>query len=125
MMDAGRIIICRLENVASSGEMPSDALVTVATADFEERVIGYGRQYDALGVNEQIDMLVRIWREPLVRIGMYAVLTDYEGQINEDGDQYRIDNVQHLLDADGLKVTDITLSRMDELYDVTGQAEKD
>ena len=38
--------------------------------------------------------------------------------IYESGDQYRIDNVQHLLDDDGLKVTDLTLSRMDELYEI-------
>jgi hypothetical protein len=62
-------------------------------------------------------MLIRIWRCP-VRIGMYAVLTDYEGQENPDGDQYRIDNVSNNTDENGLKITDLTLYRMDQLYEV-------
>ena len=121
MMDAGYVTLCVLENVAEPGDMPKDALVPVDVYQFEERTVGYGRQYAAKSVNEQVDMLVRIWRAP-ARIGMYAVLTDYEGQENEDGDQYQIDNVQQLLDDDGLKVTDLTLRRVDRLYEVAGQA---
>lgn len=120
MKDAGKVIICTLDDVAEPGNMPDEKLTPLDPngALFEERSVGYNRQYAAMGVNERVDMLIRIWREPTVRIGMYAVLTDYEGQVNENGDQYRIDNVQHLLDDDGLKVTDLTLYRMDELYEV-------
>ena len=89
----------------------------VLTWQFEERTVGLNRQYLAKGVSERVDLLIRIERAP-ARIGMYAVLTDYEGQINPEGDQYRIDNVQHLLDGYGLKVTDLTLYRLEELYDV-------
>ena len=124
MKDAGIVTICRLENIAPSGDMPKDMLVPLKDEDenvlswqFEERVIGYGRQYEAKGVSERVDMLIRIWRSP-VRIGMYAVLTDYEGQENPEGDQYKIDNVQNNTDENGLKVTDLTLYRMDELYEV-------
>lgn len=119
MMDAGIIKICTLENTAEAGDMPKDRLKPTEGLiyQFEERVIGYGRQYEAKGVNERVDMLVRIWRSP-IRIGMYAVLTDYEGQINEKGDQYRIDNVQQLVNDEGLKVTDLTLYRLDELYEI-------
>lgn len=125
MKDAGIVTICKLQNVASSGDMPGYMLVplkdedeNVLTWGFENRIVGYNRQYQAKGVMERVDMLVRIWECPEVRIGMYAVLTDYNGQENEGGDQYRIDNVQHLTDADGLRVTDLTLYRMDELYEV-------
>lgn len=121
MKDAGIITICNLENTAEPGQMPKEKLVTVTAHTFEERVVGYGRLYAAMGVNEQVDMLVRIWREPLVRIGMYAVLTEYEGQQVAGGDQYRITNVQQLYDNDGLKVTDLTLTRTEELYDVAGE----
>ena len=118
MMDAGRITICNLENTAEDGFMPVEKLVPVGDAiDFEEKVIGYGRAYNAKGVNERIDLLVRIWRTP-ARIGQYAIVTDFEGC--EDGDQFRIDNVQPTYDDDGLKVTDLTLSRLEELYDVSG-----
>lgn len=124
MKDAGIVTIYTLTNTGEAGDMPKDRLVpatdsggNVLTYQFEERVIGYGRQYEAMGVNERVDMLIRIWRCP-VRIGMYAVLTDYEGQENTNGDQYRIDNVQNIYDDDGLKVTDLTLYRMDQLYEV-------
>lgn len=124
MMDDGIVTICRLVNQADTGDMPKDVLKplmdeqgNVMTWQFEERTVGYRRQYEAKSVMERVDMLIRIWRAP-VRIGMYAVLTDYEGQEAEAGDQYRIDNVQQLTDSDGLKVTDLTLYRMDELYEI-------
>lgn len=118
MMDDGIIKICDLTNLAPDGDMPRNQLTVLDSMYFESRTVGYNRQYAAKGVNEQVDMLVRVWRNNTVHIGMFAVLTNYEGQVNESGDQYRIDNVQHLLDDDGLKVTDLTLSRMDELYEI-------
>lgn len=124
MKNAGIAIICNLTNTAEEGDKPLYKLVPATDKannelkyQFEERIIGFTRQYEAMGVNERIDMLIRIWRCP-VRIGMYVVLTDYEGQENEAGDQYRISNVQNLLDDNGLKVTDLTLYRLDNNYEV-------
>ena len=57
--------------------------------------------------------MIRIWRQP-VRIGMYAIIEDSEGL---DG-QYRIDFVKPLRDFDGLKIMDLTLSRLEENYSV-------
>ena len=113
MKDAGHILICELTNTAGKSEMPIMTLSVITEADFEERTFGMNRQYLAKGVNEQIDLMARIWRDPAVHIGMYAVLTDsdYDGQ-------YRITDVRHQLDDDGLKVTDITLQRLGENYDV-------
>ena len=54
--------------------------------------------------------MARIWQDRKVHIGMYALL--------DTGEQYRIDNVQHLSDDSGLKVTDLTLRRLDKHYDV-------
>lgn len=118
MKDAGMVTLCELSNIAKQGNMPKNCLVKLRSHLFEERTVGYGRQYAALGVNERVDYLIRIWRDAGVHVGMYALLTDYEGQVNENGDQYRIDNVQHLTDTDGLKITDISLYRMDQLYEV-------
>lgn len=124
MKDAGIIKIYNLTNTAQDGDMPKEQLVPATDLagnelmyQFEERVVGLNRQYSAKGVNERVDMLVRTWRCP-VRIGMYAVLTEYEGQENADGDQYRIDNVQQVYDDNNLKVTDLSLYRLDEYYDV-------
>lgn len=112
-MDAGHVAICGLIETNEPGSMPTFSLSVVSEADFEERTFGMARQYAAKGVNEQIDLLARIWRDPLVRIGMYAVISesDYNGQ-------YRITDVRHQTDDDGLKVTDITLSRLNDFYDI-------
>lgn len=127
MKDAGIVTICNLVNKADYGDMPADVLEAAKDPagedmayQFEERTVGYNRQYAAQGAGERVDMLVRIWRAP-VKIGQYAVLTDYEYQENEAGDQYRISNVQHVLDRYGLKVTDLTLYRLDKLYEVIAE----
>lgn len=114
IFDAGMITVCTLQNTAAPGSMPSETLIPVFSEYFGERTVGYNRFYQAQGVNEQVDMLVRIWRNTAARIGMYAVLSSSEN----DG-QYRITNVQQMLDEDGLKVTDLTLQRMDQLYEVS------
>lgn len=126
-MDDGILQVYKLINTAAPGDMPKDEL-EVLTLDkeplewqFENRVIGYNRQYVAMGVGERVDMLIRIWRADQIRIGMIAILTEYDGQENPLGDQYRISNVQHLTNEDGLKVTDLTLYRLDELYEVNAE----
>lgn len=111
MYDDGILSVCELRDVAEPGNMPDERLVLVQTAFFGFRTVGYGRFYAALGANQQVDLLVRT-PEPLpsVRVGMYAIL--------EDGLQYRIDNVQRVTDDDGLPVTDLSLYRLEELFDV-------
>lgn len=114
IFDSGMVTVCNLLNAAQPGSMPKETLVPVLSALFGERTVGYGRYYQAKGVNEQVDMVIRIWRTTAARIGMYAVLSQ-----SENNGQYRITNMQQMLDEDGLKVTDLTLQRMDELYEIT------
>ena len=115
-MQAGKVTICDLVNTAAAGAMPVEKLSTVTAALFEERAVGYNRFYAAQGVNQQIDLLIRVWRMS-VQIGQYAVL-----EMSENNGQYRITNVQNLMNDDGLKVTDLTLSRLDSNYDVVEEA---
>jgi len=115
MYDAGEITLCNLVNTAEAGDKPNYQLSPVITQYYEERYLSYTRQYAAKGVNEQIDLQIRIWDEgtrPV--IGMYAVIA---------GDQYRITNTTPTLDDDNLRVYDLSLSRLEEgNYDVSGQA---
>lgn len=120
MMDAGTLTVCELTNVADNGAMPVEKLSEVASTYYEDRVVGYGRYFAAKGVNEQVDLTVRSWRLPEARAGMYAVLTDGEN----DG-QYRIVQVQHLLNEDGLKVTDLSLARLEAFYELADEAAED
>lgn len=117
LLDSGLLTLCRLENAAAPGDMPKEHLVPLRQCFYGERTVGYGRQYAARGVNEQIDILARIWQDRQARVGMYAVL--------ENGEQYRINNAQQLLDEDGLRVTDLSLERMDALYDLAADPETD
>lgn len=111
LFDDGVVYICTLTNVAENGRMPKEVLTKIAKFWFAERTIGYNRQYLARGVNQQIDMLIRIHQYRQARVNYYAVLGN--------GEQYRITNVQHLIDDnDGLRYTDLTLERLDTNYDL-------
>ena len=113
MMDAGTVTLCELVNTAPPGAMPVEVLSPLDSMYYEDRFIGYGRFYAAKGVNEQVDLIVRTWRWKAAKIGLYAVLSDSDN----DG-QYRITNVQNLLDDDGLQATDLTLTALENNYDL-------
>ena len=117
MMDAGLVHICTLVNAAEAGDMPKYELQIEDTLQFEERNYYIDRIYEANGATERYDMLIRVWRVS-AKIGQYALLTDYEGQENADGDQYQIEDVRNTTDYRGLKVTDLTLKKVNELYEV-------
>lgn len=110
LLDTGILNLYSLSNTAENGRMPVEKLVLFDTAYYGERTVGYNRLYAAKGVNQRIDKLIRIWRNEDVEVNNYVIL--------EDGNQYRIDAVQHLYDDDGLKVTDLTLSRLEKFYDI-------
>lgn len=116
MFDAGLVSICTLTNTAAAGNMPAERLSILETMYFGELTVGMNRFYAAQGVNQQVDLMIRVWRCPCAQAGRYAVLeySDYDGQ-------YRIQQVQHRLDDDGLKVTDLTLTRLEANYDVAAQ----
>lgn len=111
MIYEGKLTVYSLQNTAEKGRMPKEGLVKVCEEYYGERTIGVTRQYAALGADRRIDMLVRIWRNEAVTPGMYV--------IPDDGQQYRIDFIQKTTDEDGLKVSDLTLVRLEENYDVT------
>lgn len=117
LYDAGLVTLCRLENVAAAGRMPVEQLVPVDAAYFGERTVGYRRFYAAQGVNERVDLLIRSHRMPAARIGMYAVLSQSEN----DG-QYRIGFAQPVLDDHNLKATDLTLTRLEQNYELAAKA---
>lgn len=110
MMDSGTCRIYTVTDAAENGEMPNPTLHEYGDYEwsFEDRMISYSRQYAAMGADQQIDRIIRIWRTP-VRIGDVVVIGD---------EQYRIDNVQPTLDDDSLQVVDLTLRRLEENYDI-------
>jgi hypothetical protein len=113
MMDSGTCRIYTVTDAAENGEMPAPTLHEYGDYEwaFEDRMISYSRQYAAMGADQQIDRIIRIWRTP-VHIADVVVIGD---------EQYRIDNVQPTLDDDSLQVVDLTLRRLEENYDIAEQ----
>lgn len=69
-----KLVLYSLQNTAAKGLMPKEQLVKTGEEYYGSRVIGYNRQYAALGADQRIDELVRIWRNNQVRANHYAVL---------------------------------------------------
>ncbi len=87
--------------------MPSEKLVSVGTAYYAEKTVGYNCIYAARGADEQIDMVVRCYNTDVPHSAKYVIL--------EDGEQYQISVKQKIVDEDA---TDLTLVRIEEYYDV-------
>lgn len=109
MLFDGYLTVYVLRNIAEKGAMPKYMLLQKSEHYYGERLVTYSRQYAAMGVDQRVDRLVRIWEDKTIRVQDYVII---------DGQQYRIDMVQHLLDDDGLKVTDLTLYRLEDNYEI-------
>lgn len=109
MRDAGIMTIYKLTNVAEPGLMPSEKLVSICQAYYDEQTVGVTRAYAALGAKQRIDKLVVAYNVTLPINAEYAVL--------EDGNQYRIALKQ--LQGDNVL---LTLERLEELYDVNPES---
>lgn len=109
MFDSGLLTLYNLRDISNKSGMPKMALVEVTKSYYSNRVIGYNRLYAAMGANCKVDKIVRIWRESQARTEQIVEF--------EDGEQYKITAVQNLKDDNNLSVTDLTLERIEELYE--------
>lgn len=105
MFDAGILTFYTLSNVAAPGLKPSEKLVKVGTAYYNNERIGVNRAYAAMGAKQQIDAVVLAYNVQIARNVEYVIL--------EDGDQYRISLKQP--EGDNVR---LTLERLEDLYDV-------
>ena len=58
MKDSGIVEICTVIEKHIDGQMPTKQLRPFEQYYFEDRVVGYGRQYAAMGVSQQVDRLI-------------------------------------------------------------------
>lgn len=130
MFDSGVLYICNLTDESENGNMPKQVLTKTYKFWFERRTIGVNRQLLAQGNNQVIDLLVRVPGIQRINVGQYVVLGN--------GDQYRINNVSvgntqneytRIVKSDfingyktaniiGLDFTELTLSKVENYYDV-------
>lgn len=110
LLDAGICIIYRSENAAPSGDMPKEAWAERSQHWYGELTVGVTRYRAALKDNERADLLLRIWRDRDIRTTDRCMV---------DGALYKINQVQHRTDEDGLLVTDLELERLEAPYEFT------
>lgn len=127
MFDSGVLYVCDLVDTAEKGDAPKQKLKRKNKFWFERRYVGVTRQYLAKGVQEQIDLLVRIHDFQNVSIGQYVVLGNGDqyrvtmvNQGNEMMEYTRMVNQKYYKTARivGLNYTELTLQRMVTNYDV-------
>ena len=103
-LDSGVITIYRQTLVSSPGEIPKYDNVELWSSYFGNKTIGLTRYYTAKSHNDNIDLFVEVQRNDAI-----SAATD-KAKIGNCW--YRIVQVQHILDDDGLPMTDLTLERV-------------
>lgn len=110
--DDGILTICEEQNIASPGQKPVMERVEKARYYYSYSDLGIGRYYQAMTANQQIDCVVVIPGWDKIRTTDVCVL--------EDGDSYQIDMVQPTLDDENLRITKLSLERINQNYEVPG-----
>lgn len=108
--DDGILTIYSVENIGEPGMMPVTGLVKKDQYYYGFDTLGINRFYTALQAKQQIECVVNIpgW-------GNITALDICE---LENGMQYRIAMRQPSWNEDGLKITKLSLERIDEKYDI-------
>lgn len=109
----GILYICQVQNVAPPGHMPTKQLVPICRAYYKKRTVGYNRLYAALGANQSISMVVRCFNMdvPTYSEQLYVYFPDVETD-----NQFRVSSIQEIVEEEAI---DLTLSRMEEYYDIS------
>lgn len=107
MDEQGILTVYSLENVAPKGLKPSQKLVEVTTAYYEERQIGVQRVYSALSADKRIDALLRCFN---CEIEAGTIV------IPNDGKQYTVDIAQKVIGTDAVDLTLVKLEKPHEIY---------
>lgn len=107
MRDEGLLKIYNLQNTAPNGAMPVEKLVKLDEAYYAVKTIGFNRMYAAKAANHHLDKLVRAYMTALPEAAKYVIL--------EDGLQYRITDINVIVDEDAC---DLSLERLESNYDV-------
>ncbi len=112
--DAGIATIYAKRETAEAGLMPAPVWDTVkATSYYASRTVGMARYWTAQGHNDQVDLLIRIDRNAAISTRDRVILSPFT--IETPGGWYKILQVQHITDEDGLLATELSLERLDDL----------
>ena len=110
-LDNGIATVYRGENTGEPGGKP---VITyrrkVCASYYAEKTVGVQRFWTAKAHDGQANLLVEIQRNAGIRTSDRCTLAPYSDP--DTAGAYKIIQVQHLIDDDGLPVTDLTLERI-------------
>ena len=107
--DDGILKVCEIVNTAENGSKPVYSLSETARYYFGFDIVGFNRYYTALSAKVQI--------AHVVNIPGWDVISPLSVIVLEDGTQYRLSQVQPMLDDSGLRMTKLSLERITENYE--------
>ena len=107
LLDGGILTLYRQENTAGPGEMPSYRWKAWWQSYCGDKAVGVNRYYIAKAQDDQIDRLVEVHRN--------RDISPAADRAGIGGRYYRIVQAQHVLDEDGLPMTDLSLERVEGL----------
>lgn len=114
--DDGILKVCSVVNSAANGQKPVYKLSERQSFYFSYDILGINRYFTALNSKMRIDAVVNIpeWHE----------IDSRDVVVLEDDRQYRLTLIQPQLDIDGLRITKLSLERIDENYEFTTNNEQ-
>ena len=111
-LDSGIATIWRAELTSSPGEMPRESFTQeYFKSYYGDKTVGFARYWTAKAHDSQATFLVEIQRNAGITTADRCQLAPYLDL--EVAGYYKILQVQHLEDDNGLPVTDLTLERID------------
>lgn len=113
LLNDGIVTLCKLTDVSEEGAMPSLKLVPQNRAYYGLKTAGVTRVYLAKEMGNRLDMLIEIPRQEITAADYYCMI---------NGEQFRILQVQPVLNEDGLKMADLALQRLEEVYNVAADS---
>lgn len=102
LLDSGLAVFYIKTQNPADGSMPGYTETASPALWFRDMKVGITRFYAAKRENVQVDRLIRIWRRDSVKANDRCII----GALS-----YRIIQVQHTEDEDGLPVTDVSLTQ--------------
>lgn len=112
MLDSGVATVWRAELISQPGEKPKESFTQeFFKSYYGDKTVGLTRYWTAKAHDSQANFLVEIQRNAGITTADRCQLAPYLDV--EAAGYYKILQVQHLLDENGLPVTDLTLERID------------
>lgn len=106
--DDGIVNIYSVVDEAENGLKPKAVLKNKAAYYFAYETVGVTRYYEAQRADSQIDETIRIYQDRTIFADDIAVIDDI---------QFRISQIQHKEDEDGIRISLLSLERINEHYD--------